>query len=59
MGQYYRPILKSPKAQAFTIFNRFVNDEYTLAKLMEHSWWYNDFCNAIGETLYNKPKQVA
>lgn len=59
MGQYYRPILKSAKAKQFTVFNRFVNDEYTMAKLMEHSWWENDFCNAVGKMLYNKPTQVA
>lgn len=59
MGQYYRPILKSSKAGQFTVFNRFVNGEYTMAKLMEHSWWGNYFCDAISKMLYNKPKQVA
>ena len=59
MGQFYRPIIKSVQAKNFKVFNRFVNGKYTLAKLTEHSWWENDFCNAIGKMLYNKPKQVA
>ena len=59
MGQYYRPVVKSTRAENFKVFNRFVNGEYTMAKLMEHSWWNNDLCCAIGKMLYNKPKQVA
>ena len=59
MGQYYRPIIKSTRAENFKVFNRFVNGEYTPAKLMEHSWWGNYFCDAVGKMLYNKPKQVA
>ena len=27
MGQYYRPIIKSTRAENFKVFNRFVNGE--------------------------------
>lgn len=59
MGQYYRPILRSLKAKNFKVFNLSVNGEDTMAKLTEHSWWDNYFCNAISKMLYNKPKRVA
>ena len=59
MGQYYRPIIKSKQSKNFKVFNRYVNGEYTMAKLMEHSWWDNYFCGAVSKMLYNKPKQVA
>ena len=29
-----------------------------MAKLMEHSWWRNDFCTAFAETLVDKPAKV-
>ena len=29
-----------------------------LAKLMEHSWWRNEFVNAFSEFLYNNPGRV-
>ena len=51
MGQYYRPIIKSKQSKNFKVFNRYVNDEYTMAKLMEHSWWDNYFCGAVGKML--------
>lgn len=52
MGQYYRPVLNDGKKT--TIYNRDVDGEYTMAKLMEHSWWNNPLMNAISEKLYQK-----
>ena len=37
MGQYYRSIIKSKQSKNFKVSNRYVNGEYTMAKLMEHS----------------------
>lgn len=38
------------------VYNRYVIrngiTEYTVAKLMDHSWWYNDFVNAVCLELY-------
>ena len=49
MGQCFRTVLKRGKTGHYRVFNRDVNGYYTMAKLMEHSWWDNDFCKAIGK----------
>lgn len=55
MGQYYKPILQLNNH--ITIYNRDIDGEYTLAKLMEHSWFNNPLMKAISEKLYeNKGK---
>ena len=59
MGQYFRPILGDEFGLNCKVFDRSVNGEYTLAKLMEHSWWKNLFVNAFSEFLYNEPSRVA
>ena len=59
MGQYFRPILGDEFGLNCKVFDRSVNGEYTLAKLMEHSWWQNPFVNAFSEFLYNEPSRVA
>ena len=59
MGQYFRPILGDEFGLNCKVFDRSVNGEYTLAKLMEHSWWKNPFVNAFSEFLYNEPRRVA
>ena len=59
MGQYYRPICGDEYGLNCKVFDRSVNGEYTLAKLMEHSWWQNPFVNAFSEFLYNEPSRVA
>ena len=59
MGQYFRPILGDEFGLNCKVFDRSVNGEYTLAKLMEHSWWKNPFVNAFSEFLYNEPSRVA
>ena len=58
MGQYFRPILGDQYGLNCKVFDRSVDGEYTLAKLMEHSWWKNSFVNAFSEFLYNEPSRV-
>ena len=41
MGQYYRPILGDKYGLNCKVFDRSVDGRYTLAKLLEHSWWQN------------------
>jgi len=59
MGQYFRTVLKQGKNKHYKVYNRYVNGKYTMAKLMEHSWWENEFCNAIGKKLYHKSAKLA
>lgn len=56
MGQYYKVI--TSRNGKDKVYNRDVDGEYTLAKLMEHSWWLNDFCCAFAKTLLDKPARV-
>ncbi len=58
MGQYFRPILGDKYGLNCKIFDRSVDGQYTLAKLLEHSWWKNPFVNAFSELLYNEPSRV-
>ena len=58
MGQYYRPILGDAYGLNCKVFDRSVDGEYTLAKLLEHSWWQNPFVNAFSEFLYKEPSRV-
>ena len=58
MGQYYMPILGDKNGLHCKVFNRSVDDEYTLAKLTEHSWWLNPFVNSFSHRLYNKKGRV-
>lgn len=55
MGQYYRAIVKMPNGR-LDIYNRDVirdgKPEYMVAKLTEHSWWLNDFVNAVCLDVY-------
>lgn len=56
MGQYYKAIVK--KNGRMTVYNRNilrdVNCEYTPAKLTEHSWWLNEFVNAVCLDIYER-----
>lgn len=45
-----------PQIKAYNIQ---VNGEYTLAKLMEHSWWFNEFVSTITRMLYHNPMRIA
>ncbi len=58
MGQYYAPILGDVYGLNYKVFDRSVNHEYTMAKLMEHAWWNNTFVNAFSEFLYKNPSRV-
>ena len=56
MGQYYRAMVKKPNGR-IVVYNRDVirdgKREYTVAKLLEHSWWFNEFVNAVCLDVYN------
>ncbi len=56
MGQYYNVIVRRNGEDK--VYNREVNGEYTMAKLMEHSWWENNFCRALAKTLVDNPAKV-
>ena len=58
MGQYYRPILGDAYGLNCMVFDRSVDGEYTLAKLMEHSWWKNPFVNSFSAQIYNIKSRV-
>ena len=58
MGQYFMPILGDSHGLNCKIFDRSVDGEYMLAKLMEHSWWQNPFCNSFAQRLYKTKKRV-
>ena len=58
MGQYFMPILGDSHGLNCKVYDRSVDGEYMLAKLMEHSWWLNSFCNSFAENLYNQKKRV-
>ena len=56
-GQYFRPVLS--KNGKVTVFNRDVNNEYTMAKLTEHSWWLNPMVNYVAKQLYCERGRLA
>ena len=58
MGQYYMPILGDQFGLNCKVFDRSVDGEYTMAKLLEHSWWLNPFVNSFSEFLYKEPSRV-
>ena len=58
MGQYYMAILGDSHGLNCKVFDRSVEGEYMLAKLMEHSWWQNSFCNSFAERIYKTKKRV-
>lgn len=57
MGQYYNVVIKNKNT--IITYNREVDGEYTMAKLTEHSWWYNPFVSSITTLLYKNPCKVA
>ena len=61
MGQYYYVLTKEDKKR-YEVFNRTLLDngkkKYTMAKLMEHSWWLNPFVSTICSKLYRNPMKV-
>lgn len=56
MGQCYKVITRN--GSGTTVYNRYVDGEYTMPKLLEHSWWDNSFCRAFSETLVDNPTKV-
>lgn len=60
MGQYYRTLLKEGNGK-LTVYNRKIivdgQEEYMMAKLTEHSWWYNPFVNAVCQRIYESAKR--
>ena len=58
MGQYYMVLMEDKNGKR-TVYDRTTNGEYTLAKLMEHSWWLNNFVNTMCCKIFRKPKKVA
>lgn len=56
MGQYYEVITENKGD--ITVYNRYVNGEYTMAKLMEHSWWLNPFVSTICKKIYKNPTRI-
>ena len=64
MGQYYNVIARNKdgsksynlQTKMFEETNNF--NYYNGLKLMEHSWWRNDFCCAFAETLVDNPTRV-
>jgi hypothetical protein len=59
MGQYYRPYLVEESTGKEIVLSRDIDGEYTLAKLMEHSWRKNPLMNAVSNMLYHNPHKVA
>lgn len=70
MGQYYHQITetldengnlvtKIYNTQTISKSEMKSYDDYNGLKLMEHSWWRNDFCTRLASTLLNKPTRLA
>ena len=61
MRQYYRAMVKKQNGRINT-YNRDVirngKCEYMVAKLMEHSWWLNDFVGGVCLDIYNSKETV-
>ena len=71
MGQYYHTITRNPKTGTDTFYNQQTTllkydkrgnildyNDYNGLKLMEHSWWNNDFCRSLASTLVDNPMKV-
>ena len=58
MGQYFMPVLGDKSGLNCKVFDRSVDGEYTMAKLMEHSWWLNPFCNSFAEKIFKHKGRV-
>lgn len=59
MGQYYKIVIERTKDGKVEAYDRTIDGEYTMAKLMEHSYYLNGMVNAISEKLYNEPSRIA
>ena len=53
MGQYYSPYVQ--RGKTFKVFDNHVDGDWQGLKLMEHSWWRNQYVgNVINEIFYKK-----
>lgn len=61
MGQWYTPMIETTDGQTILYSRQLVNepDLRAPAKLMEHSWWENDFVNTLCNKIYYNPCKVA
>ena len=53
MGQYYNAVLKDKEGKFHSYYST------NGLKLMEHSWFLNDFVNEVCKKILNNPNQVA
>ena len=58
MGQYYRVIIEQDNNK-LALYDTKLGDESQGSKLMEHSWFRNEFVNAIAYEIFLEPKRVA
>ena len=58
MGQYYKPLLEAENGDRIVIDN-YLDGNYYVAKLMEHSWFLNDFVLSVASLLYGTKKKLA
>lgn len=56
MGQYYQAIVRDAKKSTDKVYSPM--DFGCGYKLMEHSYWPNDFCRAVAATLVDHPQKV-
>ncbi len=60
MGQYFRAIVKKLNRR-IDVYNRNIlrdgKEEYMMAKLTEHSWWRNEFVNAVCLAVYERKEK--
>ena len=56
MGQYYRPVIK--ENDKIMVYNRRINGEYTMAKLMEHSYLSSYLMMTIADKMYKNKIQL-
>lgn len=57
MGQYYNVVLISGREVLITA-RKLKGQGYCMAKLTEHSWFGNHFCDTVGFYLFKKPRNV-
>ena len=57
MGQYYNVLIERDNRKE--VFDTYVNGHFIGQKLMEHSYLFNPFVNAIAEQIYEAPAHVA
>lgn len=61
MGQYYQVVYKNNKGKIKYYDRTLIRDgkgEYTMVKLTEHSWFYNEFVNSMCHQIYNSKNKI-